>query len=301
MTKAIKITFITIISIISISLISGAIVYFTNPNIQAITDRIIAAIKNDESKLYYFPVKNLDDMSSITYEETVLQIDDKINIYTYKFPSNSLNKKADIFLIHGAGGNISKYLNQIKVLTNAGYEVHTLDWRSFGKSTGIPDYKNVLSDTKKAFELYLNKNDNDSSKTILYGMSLGGQVAIKLASDYKSYIDGLVLDGCVESAQACAIDMAPAGFLKEKAQTNPDNFNQDYVAIRDIAMIKNTPKLIIHSENDKYVPFHRAEKLFASAQHPKLFWKSNSGHIQSLFQQPEESINRINQLYDMID
>ncbi len=124
-------------------------------------------------------------------------------------------------------------------------------------------------------------------------MSLGGQLAVRITQENESEVDLLVLDGTVESAQTLAEDFAPIEFLKNKARNSPEDFNQDYIAVRDIALIENTPKLIIHSKNDKDVPIVRGKNVFNSAQEPKTFWETDTEHIQTLIKLPNETTQKI--------
>jgi len=263
----------------------GTYFYQTDPMIKAI-------VNNDESKLYYFPTKEMANMEDMDYSESILTVEDSIKIYTYAFKATG-KKKANIFLIHGAGGNVSTYKNLFKPLTEKGFGVYAIDWRGYGKSTGIPNYKGVMKDTEVAFQDFIQKTTKDSLKTIVYGMSLGGPMAIKITKDNQNRVNLLVLDGTVESAQSLAIDYAPVEYLKEKAKKSPEKFNQEYVGVRDIAEIRNIPKLIIHSRMDRDVPFKRGKNVFDSAKEPKEFWETQTDHIMTLKDLTDEVIDKI--------
>jgi len=267
----------------------GTYIYQTNEMIRAI-------VNNNESKLYYFPSKEISKMNDLVYIENMIKVTDSINICTYQFENKSQIVKANIFLIHGAGGNVSFYQRMIKTLTNNGFKVYAMDWRGYGKSNGIPNFRGVLEDTEVAFIDFLEKTKKDSLKTIIYGMSLGGQIAIKITKDNQDKVQALVLDSSIESAQSLAIDYAPNNFLKEDARKKPNKFNQDYVAIKDIKDIMTIPKLIIHSKNDKDVPFVRGKNIFNAAKEPKEFWETKTEHIMVLVDNPKEAIVRIEKL-----
>ena len=286
MKKVFKITGWAILIIIVFAIGFGTYIYQTN-------DMIRASINNDESKLYYFPTKELADLSDFQVNEIELKISNKVSVFNYHFKPITDNLHAKVFLIHGAGGNATTYKELIRPLVENGFEVYAVDWRSYGKSNGTPNYKNVLSDTQKSFIDYKKRTKNDSLKTIIYGMSLGGQVAVKIALDNEKKIDALVLDGSIPSAQQMAIDYAPMSFMKQRAMKHSEKFNQDYVAIRDISKIKNTPKLIIHSVNDYEVLFKHGENLYQQAQEPKEFWNTDTNHIMTLADYPTETIEKI--------
>lgn len=285
MRKTLRFIGLTFLVLIIIGIGIGIYFYNSDPMIKAI-------VNNDESKLFYFPLKEMKNMDELNYSENILTVEDTLKIHTYEFKTNE-TKIANIFFIHGAGGNVSTYKDLIKPLVENGFEVYALDWRGYGKSTGTPNYKGVMKDTQVAFKDFLNKTTTDSLKTIVYGMSLGGPIAIKITKDNQNKIDALILDGTVESAQSLAIDYAPIDFLKEKAKKSPEKFNQDYVGIRDIAQIENIPKLIIHSRIDKDVPFIRGKNVYDSAKEPKVFWETETEHIMTLKDLTDEAIIKI--------
>jgi alpha-beta hydrolase superfamily lysophospholipase len=275
----------------AILLVVGLVVYVYQTN-----DMIKAIVNNDESKLYYFPSNEIKEMKLLSFSEKTLIVDDSIKINTYQFKQTAKKARANIFFIHGAGGNVTYFEAFFKPLTSNGFNVYAVDWRGYGKSTGVPNYKAVLNDTRAAFNDFVEETKSDSLKTIVYGMSLGGQLAVKITKDNQSIVDALVLDSSVESAQSLAIDYAPIEYFKEGARKTPERFNQLYVAVRDIKDIVNIPKLIIHGKNDKEVPFFRGQKLFNAAKEPKTFWANNSKHIMTLIDYPTETIQKINNL-----
>lgn len=278
-------------TLIVICLMIGFSIYMYQSN-----DVLRAIINNDESKLFYFPEKEVKPITDLDYSENSLIVDDSITIHTYEFKSSKKETIGNIFLIHGAGGNISTYQNLIKPLVREGFSVYAAEWRGYGKSTGTPNYTGVLRDTQTSFYDFRSKTANDSIKTIIYGMSLGGQLAVKITKDNQDIIDALVLDGSVQSAQQIAMDFAPVDFLKQRAKEHPEKFNQDYIAVQDIEDIVHIPKLIIHSKKDIEVPFNHGEALFEHAREPKSFWETDTSHIMTLKEYPQETIARIHGL-----
>ncbi|KAA5549056.1 alpha/beta hydrolase [Adhaeribacter rhizoryzae] len=289
MKKLFKIVGIIVLIIFLLIIGFGFYTYKTNPTIKAM-------VNNDESKLYYFPRKDMRDMSHLAFTEKSLPVADSVKIQTYFFKAATSTPKANIFLVHGAGGNVTYYQDLIQTLIKGNYNVYTVDWRGYGKSVGSPNYKGVMQDTQVAFKDFINLTQSDSLKKLVYGMSLGGQMAVKIVSENQNLIDALVLEGSFSSAQNIAIDYSPVSFLKQKAKESPQDFNQEYVAERDIKNIKNTPKLIIHSEVDKEVAFYHGQLIYDHAQEPKEFWKTRTKHITTLKELPQETIAKIDKL-----
>jgi uncharacterized protein len=267
----------------------GFYMYTSNPMIKALVD-------NDESKLFYFPVKKVEGLADFKYEEIPLQVEDTVTIYAYLFKPKTDSVKASVFFIHGSGGNVGIHSKSIKPLVDGGFQVYAFDWRGFGKSNGKPMHANVLTDTKVAFDDMKSREGVKSTKIVVLGQSLGGQVAVRLTKEYEPSIDALVLDGSVASFPTLAEDFAPIEFLKNRAQNNPDDFNQPYSAIEDIKDIKETPKLIIQSSEDRTVLPIRGQMIFENAKEPKKYWQTEGKHIYTLINYPEEAVLKIERL-----
>lgn len=290
MKKILKIIGWAILAIITSGIGFGVYKYQTDEMLRAM-------INQDESKLSYGPLKEIVPLDDFDFEEYELQVNDSIKIYTYLFRP-SIKCKGNIFYIHGSGGNAAYWSLLYKPLIDEGYAVYAADWRGYGKSKGSPNYRGVLEDTETAFKHFVKKTKNDSLKTIVYGMSLGGQLAVKITMDNQDEVDALVLDGAFESAQQIAIDYAPFEFMKNRARNHPEKFNQLYVGSRDIKAIRNIPKLIIHSINDEGVPISHGKNLFKNANEPKEFWETKTSHIMTLRDVPDEAIEKINRLIE---
>lgn len=261
--------------------------------VEGATTGIGRAVYN-ESMMFYRPSRVMEDMSPLVFEEKSIEVEKGVTIYTYHFKCE--NPKANIFLIHGNGGNVSTYKNMIQTLVEGNYNVYTVDWRGYGKSTGKPEYKGVLKDTETAFDDFRSLTRHDSLKTIVYGMSLGGQMATKLVRDRQQDVDALILDGSLSSAHNLAMDFAPSKFIRDNMEKNASMFNQEYVAEREIQEITNIPKLIIHSKTDDVVAFYHGERLYENAPPPKTFWKTVTRHIRTLEELAEETIAKIDRL-----
>lgn len=279
MQKPIKIIIRSILILVILVISYGLFIYISNPYIKAL-------VQNNESKLFYRPSIEIEPLNDFDYSEHILTLDDSIKIHSYIFNPTS-EAKANIFLVRGNSGNTSQGQELIKPLVDNGFRVYSTDWRGYGKSNGVPNYKGVMKDTETAFADFLNRTKNDSIKTIVYGMSLGGQLAVKLTKENQTKVDALVLDGSLESAHSFITDNFRAFYLKSFTE-NAEDYNQDYVAIRDIAEIKNIPKLIIQSAKDRAVPFERGQNIFNAAKEPKLFWETHTEHIRTIPELTEE-------------
>ena len=69
-----------------------------------------------------------------------------------------------------------------------------VSYRGFGRSEGSPDMKGVMMDSQAALEWLLIKGEVNNDKIVLYGHSLGGAVALKLAASNPGKVSGLILE-----------------------------------------------------------------------------------------------------------
>jgi uncharacterized protein (DUF2141 family)/fermentation-respiration switch protein FrsA (DUF1100 family) len=239
---------------------------------------------------FYFPAKEWDNIENLNYEELFFDIDTiKLNGIFLKPETTS---KATIIFFHGAGGNVSTYTPITKPLVDAGFQVFMLDPRGYGKSTGKPTHINIASDAQIVFNSIVKMEEVKNTQIIIYGSSMGTQVATKIAKDNQSKVSGLILDGTISSFTDMALLSAP----EEQKSIIAQFVTSPYSAKEDIKKIKNMPKLIIHSKEDKSVPYSQGITVFENASQPKEFWVYEGEHLESTTKYPELFIQKINSL-----
>lgn len=170
-------------------------------------------------------------------------------------------------LCHGNAGNISYRLDKIKLLHSVGVNVFVFDYRGYGKSEGVPTEKGVYEDALAAYTYLTDELGISKEHIIIHGASLGGAVAVDLASRIRA--KALV----VESSFSCGRDMAGAMYRFIPSFFFPDVFNS-LLKIKKIDM----PVLFFHSRQDEVVPFTFGRKLFEAALPPKEFIEIAGGH-----------------------
>ena len=82
-----------------------------------------------------------------------------------------------------------------------------------------------------------------------------------------------------------------------KSSRNPifleNNFVTPYSAKTDIKEIDKISKLIIHSEEDKDVPFTQGQTLFENAPEPKELLVFEGNHLEAIHIETDKVIDRI--------
>jgi pimeloyl-ACP methyl ester carboxylesterase len=239
---------------------------------------------------FYFPSKKLHPHENINYESVTIKVDNDTLQSVFLKPTGK--PKATLLFFQGNGGNYTDYLYITNPLVKAGYQVFMTSFRGYGKSTGKPTHLNISSDSKVIFEYLTSRNDVKNTKIIIYGASIGCQVATNLTRTYQSKIEALILD----SGFASFTDIALSSRPKEQHDIIKQFVTSPYSAKEDILYINNVKKLIIQSRLDKTAPYEQGESLFTTAKIPKNFYEYQGGHIEAMKVNPEKLIGAINEL-----
>lgn len=224
---------------------------------------------------FYYPSKEYLLNKNINHEDLYFKID-SVNIHTLWLKPKQ-ETQISIILFMGASGNASKYISIAETFLSQGFQVLIFEPRGYGLSTGIPKHINVISDAQTVFNNLLKKDKIKKTKIVIYGASLGSQVATHLTKNNQNEIDGLIIDGAMSSFT----DIALAQAIENQKNMIKKYLISPYSTKEDIKEIKNLPKLIIHSKEDRTVPFAQAELNFKNALKPKQFWIFKGGHLQA--------------------
>ena len=229
---------------------------------------------------FYHPDKTIQPMDSMQYEQVFIAVD-SIQLSGI-FLKPITKPKTTILFLHGNGGNVSTYLYMVKPLINAGFQVFMIDFRGYGNSNGTPAHVNIARDGQLVFDYLLQREDVNRTKIIIYGASIGSQEAVHLTKNNQTKIAALVLDGAMSSFT----DIAAAQASVALQATIRLNLISPYSAKEDIKSIKNIPKLFIHSQQDKEVPYSEGKLVFNNAKNPKIFFEYHGNHLQAMLVNP---------------
>lgn len=129
----------------------------------------------------------------IIHKESILRAKDGTKLYTQSW-CNEGKPKAVVCIIHGNGGHSGRFEHWAKMFVNHNIAVSTFDLRGNGKSEGkrghAPSYNTLINDVDIFYRATITKFRN--IPLVIYGHSLGGNLAINYVLRKKPNIQGLV-------------------------------------------------------------------------------------------------------------
>lgn len=251
---------------------------------------VILTVRGQMDDRFYHPSKDWISVEGLAYDNIYLKVDSVDTIHTILVRPVG-KPKATIVFCHGNGGNISQNVKSIRPLIKAGYQIYMIDYRGYGKSTGKSSHLNVAADVQLAFDSLLLREEVKNLPILVYGSSLGTQVATHLVRNNNSKIVGLVLDSAMASFTDVAVATSPATMseLIRQYVVSPYSAKEDIKAIKDVRL------LCIHSREDP-IPFEGAQEIFRNATCPKTFWEYKGGHIEASLLYPDVWVKYIDDL-----
>lgn len=246
---------------------------------------IFGYLKYFEKKGIYYPTKEIEFTPldfGLKYEDIFFNTEDGLRLNGWFVASE--NPRGTLLFCHGNAGNISHRIEIIKIFNRLNLNVFIFDYRGYGKSQGSPSEKGLYQDAQAAYKYLLTRKDIDKDAIVVYGKSIGANVAVNLSSEVKA--------ACLisESGFTSAYDMARRLFPYLPVKWM---ITVKYNALEKIKNI-SMPKLIIHSKNDEIIPFEMGKRLFDAAARPKEFYEMRGGHNEAVFMAGEEYRIRIN-------
>ena len=127
-----------------------------------------------------------DEFDMPHYESITLTTSDGIKITGYVIRQETTEKTRavpTILYLHANAGNMGHRLPIAKVLYRSlGCNIFMLSYRGYGLSEGTPNEEGIRIDAQETLDYLTHHPDIDPRKIVLYGQSIGGAVALDLAS-----------------------------------------------------------------------------------------------------------------------
>lgn len=186
-----------------------------------------------------------------------------------------------LLYLHGTFRSLYRNLPKIQALRDAGFSVLAVDYRGWGDSTVIvPDEETIAADARTAWA-ELRRRQPVPGRRVIFGHSMGGAVAVRLASSLRWQHDYGAL--VVESSFTRMSEVAgEAGFWgRVAAWLTTLEFN----AVARMRRV-DAPVLLLHGTADRTVPITlgrrlRDEALRAQPEPGRVRWVELPGGTHS--------------------
>ena len=234
--------------------------------------------------LVYMPRRMMEGTPSranLDYREIFFKTKDGVILNAWFIPAEE--PKATALHCHGNSGNIADRIDTIKIYHNMGISLFIFDYRGYGKSKGSPSEKGTYKDAEAAWNYLVEEMGIAPGDIIISGHSLGGAVAIYLAG--KVAPKALIVEGSFTS-------MTDMGKLFYPYLPIRLLVRHRYNSINHLKKV-HCPVLIIHSPDDRVVPFFMGKSLYYAANPPKRFLEIHGSHNDAILDSREEYTREI--------
>jgi len=221
-------------------------------------------------QLIFFPDRDVPPPPAGVAERW-LTASDAVRLHAwYASPPTPL---ATLVWSHGNGGNIAGRVDVLLELVAAGLAVLAYDYRGYGKSAGRPSAAGVHLDALAAYDV-LRADGVPPERLIAFGESLGGAVAIRLATE-QPCAGVAVVSTFPRLADVARIHY---GALAAMAGGRFDS----------LARIERltVPLFVAHGDRDEIVPYELGVALYDAAPEPKRFFRAAGFHHNDVFAAP---------------
>jgi uncharacterized protein len=227
-----------------------------------------------------------------TIESVIFKNDKGINLNGWMIKSKNVGIiKNTVLHFHGNTGSLLGQYSAIKPLVDKNMQVFVFDYSGFGFSEGQATRANLLTDGIAALNYLKTRPDVKNTKMVLYGQSYGGHLAVCVASKAQNNFDLLVAEGAFSNHK----DLSALGANPFIAFMSRIFVKEIYSGTKLINRV-NKPVLIIHSTEDKVIPFKMGEKLFQNSNEPKQFLKVKGQHLDATKNNLDEVATTINKM-----
>lgn len=204
-------------------------------------------------------------------EQVVVRESNGIQIAAVELRS-SVPSATWIYFLHGNEGNLSTCQEWFRALHRLNVNVVAIDYRGYGQSTGEPSENGLYSDALAGYQFLTTTLHINPAHIVIYGHSLGSDVAIELASTTQPA--GLIVEGGLISIPERGQELIPFLPVKLIAHNRFDGASR-------ISKV-GCPILFFHAADDQMIPINHGRKLYELARPPKYFVETYGGHANAI-------------------
>lgn len=189
-------------------------------------------------------------------------------LHAWWIPAPSRQKT--LLFCHGNYGNISYNTERIRFYHSLGFSILAFDYRGYGQSIAAdniptPTESSTYADVEAAWQYLINTRQLKPHDITVYGHSMGGAIAIELASRYPQ-VARLIIESSFTTMKD-AVDAKKMYRLFPVKQLLAHPFD----SLSKVKTLK-APVLYVHGDQDFDVPVQFSKTLYAATPNPKQLW-----------------------------
>ena len=232
---------------------------------------LVAVVWAVQDQLIYYPnmgreIATTPAAHGVPYDDFTISTDDGEKLNVWWIPA--ANPRGAVALFHGNAGNISHRVDYALMFREIGYSTLLVEYRGYGKSSGRPSEEGMYRDADAAWRWLTQSRGIPEKNVVLFGESLGGGVASRLAAHHAP--KALVLASTFTSAADLGAEIY--GFLPVRLISR-----FKYATIDRLREVRS-PVLVLHSPDDEIIPYSHGRRLYEAANEPKAFVDLSGSH-----------------------
>ncbi len=197
-----------------------------------------------------------------------------------------------ILFFHGNGEIVADYADIASLYTSIRINFLPVDYRGYGRSTGVPTITSMLEDARTVFAFardWLRSRDY-TGPLVVMGRSLGSASALEIAAAFPADVDGLIIESGFADTMVLLVRLG-APILDRAAES--DVLGQTAKIAR-----YGGPVLIIHGSADWIIPVEDARLLMdaSTTTSKRLLIVEGAGHNDLLSLGMKEYVGAIAEL-----
>ena len=160
-----------------------------------------------------------------------------------------------VLFLHGNAGDIGDRVPTAALLQRLRVDVLLVDYRGYGHSSGRPSEEGTYRDAEAMWRHLTEARGVAPERIVVHGRSLGGAVAAWLAA--RTRPGGVILESTFTSLPDVAARLYPFLPVRRLMRVR-------YPLLEHLRGLRS-PLLVVHSEDDRLVPFDHARAILEAA------------------------------------
>ncbi|MGH7572914.1 MAG: alpha/beta hydrolase [Gemmatimonadota bacterium] len=211
-------------------------------------------------------------------ETVFLMAEDGVRLHAWWLPApEGTTRHGAAIYLHGNAGHLAHRAGMGLALARTGLDVLMVDYRGYGRSEGSPDEEGLYRDAGAAWRYVTSVRGFAPGRVLLFGESLGGAIAVELAS--REPVGAIVLVAPLTSTVRVARAHYP---LPDILLDWP---RHRFDALSRIGRV-DAPILIAHGDRDRVVPRAEGRLLFEAAPEPRLWYEARGYGHNDIYDDP---------------